>query len=74
MRVILFFWNWIVQSTVAFDRFINAFFLFGKADETVSRRMGRNHHRCRLCRITCRVLDLITFSDDHCKRNPPPTT
>ncbi len=57
---------WVVHSIVAINQLINAIFLFGYPDETMSSRMNRNREHCRVCRAVCRFLNVILFQQNHC--------
>jgi len=54
---------------IGLDQLLNAV-LGGDPDETISSRMGKQTHRCRLCRWVCRLLGKI--DNDHCLKSIEP--
>lgn len=56
------------QSIVAFNQFINAFFLGGWADETMSSRAYRMEKEGKPWGILRQVIDFVCFWEkEHCK-------
>lgn len=54
-------WNLLI----AVDQLLNTL-TFGDPDETLSSRMGKRVHRCKLCRAACRLLH--RFDPNHCEK------
>ncbi len=54
-------WNLLI----AVDQLLNTL-AFGDPDETLSSRMGKRVHRCKLCRAACRLLH--RFDPNHCEK------
>lgn len=57
--------RYLLNLLVAVDQLLNTL-AFGDPDETLSSRMGKRVHRCKLCRAACRLLHL--FDPNHCEK------
>ncbi len=61
-KVKMYIWN----ILIAIDQFLNAL-LFGDPDETLSSRLGKYQHRCKICKIICKFLSKIDYK--HCQKS-----
>lgn len=51
---------------ISLDQLANTL-LGGYPDETLSSRMGKRVDSCKICKLMCKLLDLI--DKDHCKKS-----
>jgi len=63
--------HWFLQTWLAIDQLINAMFLRGWADETMSSRLWRLEQRGKPMGVLRRVVDFLAspFEEDHCQKS-----
>lgn len=56
--------KYIFNILISIDQFVNTL-IAGDPDETISSRMGKRVHKCKLCKFICGFLNHIDYR--HCQ-------